>query len=290
MTKDIQLIELYCTVCHHYNGTLAAEAQRLSNNFRPEFTDEECITTYLFGIAEGKFGVRETYNFIKEYWADWFPKMPSYQNYNRRTNLLAESFQTLYALLISEAGSETDILTHLIDSMPIIVANNKRSGSAKTASELCDKGNCASKGMYYYGVKLHVLGQSQHHLLPKVRMALVTSASENDITVAKEWLADVHNLDLFADKAYASEPWAKELDERGVTLFTPIKLKKGQDSLDSWDRLFSSAVSSVRQAIESFFSWIQAKTRIQSASRVRSSNGLIAFIFARLASLAFFNS
>lgn len=290
MTKDIQLIELYCTVCHHYNSTLAAEAQRLSNNFRPEFTDEECITTYLFGIAEGKFGVQETYNFIKEYWPDWFPKMPSYQNYNRRINLLAESFQTLYALLISEKETETDIVTHLIDSMPIILANNKRSGSAKVAPELCDKGYCASKGMYYYGVKLHVLGQTRHHILPNVRMALVTSASENDITVAKEWLSDVHNLDLFADKAYASESWAKELAERGVTLFTPVKLKKGQTFLDSWDKLFSSAVSSVRQAIESFFSWIQSKTRIQSASRVRSSNGLISFIFARLASLAFFNS
>jgi transposase len=144
--------------------------------------------------------------------------------------------------------------------------------------------------MYYYGVKLHILGQKQHQALPNVRMALVTSASENDLTVAKEWLADTHNLDLFADKAYASEPWAKELAQRGVTLFTPIKLKKGQEYLDSWDKLFSSAVSSVRQAIESFFSWIQAKTRIQSASRVRSTNGLIAFIFARLASLAFFNS
>jgi hypothetical protein len=289
MTKDIQVIALYCTVCHHYNSTLAAEAQRLSNNFRPEFTDEECITTYLFGIAEGKFSVREIYDFIKAYWPDWFPKMPCYQNYNRRINLLAESFQTLYGLLVSQNGTESEILSHLIDSMPVIVANSKRSGSAKAAPELCDKGYCASKGMYYYGVKLHILGQKQYQALPNVRMALVTSASENDLTVAKEWLAEAHNLDLFADKAYASEPWAKELALRGVTLFTPVKLKKGQEYLDSWDKLFSSAVSSVRQAIESFFSWIQIKTHIQSASRVRSTNGLIAFIFARLASLAFFN-
>jgi hypothetical protein len=290
MTKDFQLIKLYCTVCHHYNTTLAAEAQRLSNNFRPKFTVEECITTYLFGIAAGKFSVRATYDFIKEYWADWFPAMPRYQNYNRRINLLAESFQTLYGLLITDSGTEIGNLTHLLDSMPVIVANSKRSSTAKVASELCDKGYCASKGMYYYGVKLHVLGQKQYQALPSARMVLVTSASENDITVAKEWLSKVKGFELYADKAYASELWAIELAERGVTLFTPIKLKKGQEYLDSWDKLFSSAVSRARQAIESFFSWIQAKTHIQSASCVRSASGLIAFIFARLASLAFFNS
>lgn len=293
MTKNLQLIELYCTVCHHYNSTLVAEAQRLSNNFRPEFTDEECITTYLFGIAEGKFEVRKAYDFIKEYWKDWFPTLPSYQNYNRRINQLAGSFKTLYCLLISNKAAESgisEILSHLLDSMPVMVANSKRSGSAKTASDLCDKGYCASKGLYYYGVKLHVLGQKQYQALPNVRMALVTPASENDITVAKQWLADVHDIEIYADKAYASEPWAKKLAERGVTLFTPVKLKKGQEYLDSWDKLLSSAVSSTRQAIESFFNWIQSKTQIQSASRVRSTNGLIAFIFARLASLAFFYS
>ncbi len=290
MTKDIKLIELYCTVCHHYNNILAAEAQRLSNNYRPEFTDEECITTYLFGIAEGNFSVKAVYRFISGYWSGWFPKLPSYQNYIRRINLLAGAFQTLYGLLIRDKGADSQILSHLIDSMPIVVANQKRAKGAKTAKELCDKGYCASKGMYYYGVKLHVLGQKQYQALPKVSMMCVTPASKNDLSVAKEMLADVRDIDLFADKAYASEPWAVELSERCVTLFTPVKLKKGQAFLDSWDKLFSSAVSGARQAIESFFNWIQQKTNIQSASSVRSANGLLAFIFARLASLAFFYS
>ena len=39
--------------------------QRLSNNFRPKFTDEECMTIYLFGIAEGKFELKAIYEFIK---------------------------------------------------------------------------------------------------------------------------------------------------------------------------------------------------------------------------------
>ena len=290
MTKKENLICLYCTVCHHYRNTLVALAQRLSNNFRPKFTDEECLTAYIFGIKEGKFDVKAIYDFIKDYWHGWFPDLPAYQNFNRRINYLASAFQVLSGLLLSDKAIDETILSHLVDSFPIIVAGAKRSGSAKAAKGLCQKGYCASKGMYYYGVKLHVLGQKQYKALPKTRAVLVTPASESDITVAKEWLEEIANMDIFADKAYADAIWAAQLRESGVRLYTPVKLKKGQVFLDSADSHFSQAVSRARQAIESFFNWIQQKTQIQFASKVRSENGLIAFIFARLASLAFFYS
>jgi hypothetical protein len=288
--KETLLIDLYCTVCRHYNSTLVALAQSLSNNFRPKFTDEECLTAYIFGIREGKFDVKAIYIFIQNYWRGWFPDLPAYQNFNRRITRLAEAFQVLSGLLLSDKVIDETILSHLMDSFPIIVANSKRSGSAKAAKGLCRKGYCASKGMYYYGVKLHVLGQKQYGALPKTRMALVTPASENDITVAKEWLEDIANMDLFADKAYADATWAAHLREKNVHIYTPVKLKMRQAFLDSADALYSEAVSRARQAIESFFNWIQQKTQIQFASKVRSVNGLIAFIFARLASLAFFYS
>ena len=287
--KETLLINLYCTVCHHYRNTLAAEAQRLSNNFLPKFTDEECITIYLFGIHEGKFDVKAIYTFIKEYWNSWFPALPAYQNFNRRINYLASSIRVLSGLLGDNSNGEPT-WSHLLDSLPVIIAGPKRSGSAKVAKGLCQKGYCASKGIYYYGVKLHVLGQKQYKTLPKAYMTAVTSAAANDITVAKEWLEDIRNMDIFADKAYADATWAQCLRERNVQLYTPVKLKKGQEFLDSADALFSQAVSRARQAIESFFNWIQQKTQIQFASKVRSENGLIAFIFARLASLAFFYS
>ena len=44
------LVKLYCAVCDN-SSTIEAEMQRQSNNFRPEFTDEECITVYLWGIS-----------------------------------------------------------------------------------------------------------------------------------------------------------------------------------------------------------------------------------------------
>lgn len=262
----------------------------MSNNFRPKFTDEECISIYLFGIAEGKLDVKAIYRFICDYWADWFPHLPRYQNFNRRINYLAPAFQTLYCLLLSDDDDGVCNIDHLLDSMPIVVANQSRSNSANTANELCDKGYCSSKKMYYYGVKLHALGQKQHKTLPKMRKVCITPASENDITVAKEWLMGVRNIDIYADKMYADKGWKQQLCEFNIRIFTPIKLAKGQGVLGAADVLFSRAVSEVRQALESFFNWIQQKTHIQAASKVRSNSGLISFIFARLAALAFLYS
>ena len=42
-------------------------------------------------------------------------------------------------------------------------------------------------------------------------------------------------------------------------------------------------ISALRQPIEVFFNWLQAKTHIQSASHVRSCAGLLFHIFSSLA-------
>ncbi len=72
-----------------------------------------------------------------------------------------------------------------------------------------------------------------------------------------------------------------------MLLHTPIKKQKGQKLLDSADRLLSSAISSIRQPIESFFHWLEEKTSIQMASKVRSYHGLMVHVFGRIAA-AFF--
>jgi hypothetical protein len=64
---------------------------------------------------------------------------------------------------------------------------------------------------------------------------------------------------------------------------TPVKKKKGQKTLPAADKLYSEAVSRMRQPIESLFSWIDEKTGIQRASKVRSYQGLVAGVFGRLA-------
>jgi hypothetical protein len=290
MNKKDQLIQLYCDICQYYNSTLIIYAQRQSNNYCPKFTDEECITIYIHGILEQKFTVKAIYDFIREYYEGWFPNMPSYKAFNKRICYLSEAITMLANCVIKELGSKAaeEIRTHIIDSMPVVVANSKRSSGAKVAPEMCDKGYCDSKKMFYYGVKIHALGESRYETIPTPKLVSVTKASEHDLKEGKALIEDVYGIDLIADKAYIDEAWEKEMKEKNnITVLTPVKLKKGQAYLESADKYKSSGVSRVRQPIESFFNWLQEKTQIQRASKVRSEEGLTSFIYARIASVCF---
>ncbi len=76
-------------------------------------------------------------------------------------------------------------------------------------------------------------------------------------------------------------------------MLTPIKGIKGQtEEIKQRDKafndLFSCAVSKVRQPIESFFNWLNEKTKIQRAMKVRSTAGLLIHLFGKM-SIAFVN-
>ena len=71
-------------------------------------------------------------------------------------------------------------------------------------------------------------------------------------------------------------------------IYTPVKLVKGESIQirqfkHAADKLFSTAVSRLRQPIESLFNWLIEKTDIQRASKVRSAKGLTVHVFGRIA-------
>jgi hypothetical protein len=141
-------------------------------------------------------------------------------------------------------------------------------------------GYCVTKKLHYYGVKLHILAGYKQGSLPIPSYVGLTEAGMADLK-AYEYILPVlqdQKINIFADKAYQVQDKA-ELRTGSLTLYTPVKKKKGQ--------LFSTAVSRIRQPIESLFNWLEEKTNIQIASKVISYNGLMIHVFGKLAS-AFF--
>ena len=71
-----------------------------------------------------------------------------------------------------------------------------------------------------------------------------------------------------------------------------MKKQKGQKYLEPQDQWLSTAVSRIRQPIETLFGWIEEKTGIACASlpagKVRSYNGLMVHVFGKLAAAMFF--
>ena len=77
-------------ICDVHKSSLRFHCQRFSNNSNPEFTDEEVLTIYLFcGYCQRYFNIKEIHTFAKEYLSSWFPKLPSYQTFCVRLNMLS---------------------------------------------------------------------------------------------------------------------------------------------------------------------------------------------------------
>jgi len=290
---QLQLIALYEYVCQCYDTHPDLHTHRRSNNYCPDFTDQELMTIYLFGLIEQRFTLKQTHKYIGNHWAGWFPKLPSYQAVNNRINAISDHFLPLIEGLVGQLRrmpALTDV--RLTDSLPIILS--KRPICARVATDLADRGFCATKNLYYHGLKLHLIAVDRLHQMPLPDRFQFTKASVNDLTALRAELPYLPPGCLVGDKAYGSLPLREQLEaDQQLSLCTPVKLKKGQKRLDSADKGYSIYVSRMRQPIESLFNWLIEKTQIQSGSKIRSEKGAFVHCLGRLAAglyIMLFNS
>jgi hypothetical protein len=138
--KALKLIAIYLYICKLHNEELQHLCQRYTNNDKPDFTDQEIMTLYLFSVQEEqRFSISQVYAFANNYLRSWFPGLPSYKAFNNRLNRLSEAFKAIAAHSLSTfIPSECDPDVSLLDSMPIITCSGKR--NAKVATEITDKG------------------------------------------------------------------------------------------------------------------------------------------------------
>lgn len=250
-----QLISVYLMICKEYEKKLCGYIVRLSNYSDMSFSDEEVMTIYLFGIMSKYKDVKDIYTYTSRHLSEWFPSLPSYEGYVQRLNKLWPSFKGLVEILLRDLPIKANQdLPALMDSFPIILAQQGRRFKACVAQEIASpNGYCASKKLHYYGVKLHVVGQYETGSLPLPIGLSLTDAGTADVKVLDDMEQDFpEGLRLFGDKAYqkANQPIA---NKGRFILYTPVKKQKGQEMLDAADRLLSTAISKVRQPIESFF-------------------------------------
>ena len=262
-------------ICDIYQSSLKFYCQRFSNNATPIFTDQELLTVYLFCRAYQRyFSIKEIHTFTKEYLLSWFPNLPSYQTFNYRLNLMSEAInEPVKHLITFFKPTDSDSMTSLIDSMPIITCAGKNQ-TGKVATEITTKGYCSTKNMYYFGPTLHTLAFRRQGAIPFPAMMILLSAGENDLAVLKREAADsLINRNIFADKIYSDFSfWANKQQEQGGTMLTPVKAIKAEDSIITQREkagrdLFSTAVSKARQPIESFFKWLNEKTKYSKSDQ-----------------------
>ena len=199
-----------------------------------------------------------------------------------RLNSLAPAFELLVDTLLQRAHPQlAGADDRVIDSLPVILARSSRATNARVAREIADKTFCASKNLWYHGVKLHVQAVRRCRLLPLPEALLDRSFMSRPHGFGQMNLR-LGNCALFADKAYACQDTKADFDKAGTALATPTKKEKHQP-LEQTDSLWSRFVSSMRQPVESLFNWVIEKTGIQNAAKVRSTDGLFVHCYGKLA-------
>lgn len=298
--KELELIQLYFYLCECNNTIPGFYRQRFSPNSSPKnekITDVELLTIYFYCRRyEDKHLKSTIYDYANRYLRSWFPNLPAYANFNTRLNNLGDTLIVLVdAILIDLQNSTRQYIREhvsLIDSLPIMLCSGKRSG--KVAPELSNKSYCSTKGVYYFGVKLHTIAFSRKHQVPLPEFLGITPAADNDLEAVRHILPQLVNRHIFADKAYAVKGLNDELFQQfNTALCTPVKLVKGESEgtrqfKKAADQAFSTAVSILRQPIESFFNWLIEKSNIQRAAKVRATKGLIAHVFGAIAAALLF--
>jgi hypothetical protein len=279
---EIQLIQLYVLVCHVYDTRSETCFQRLSNNSKPAFTDHEIVTIYIFGHLQGVFEKKAIHKLIDNYWRHFFPNLPAYQTFVARLNLLEPTFQAiggyLQELLAEHRQPEID---HLVDSVPVMLAQGGHAYTARVAREVADVGYCASKRTYFHGVRLHTIAQRRNARLPLPAHIWLREGSVHDVESIRHQAIHLPDSSLIGDKAYLDPTFQAMLEHQQTTLYAPRKKPKGKE-LSKAEKYYNRLVSRLRQPIESFFNWLIDKTDIQRAGTVRSTDGLMLHCWGKL--------
>jgi hypothetical protein len=158
--------------------------------------------------------------------------------------------------------------------------------TARIAREVADVGYCSAKKTYFHSVRLHVIAERRFGRLPNPTQIWLAQASAHDLTAAKEQHLELLDTTLIADLAYPEPEFEQSLNQQNTRLLVGHKKPKGKD-LTKLEKYHNRLISKFRQLIESLFNWINEKTNIQTASKVRSADGLLLHCWGKLA-VAFF--
>jgi len=286
-----QLITVYLTSCKFFSQLSPYIFLKISPNSNPSFTDEETVTIYIFGILNELKNIKSIFKFTKNFLSEWFPNLPSYDGFLFRLNNLNHLFPELSKFLLQnkkfKLNSNSNKPYVLIDSLPIILAKGFRAHKCNTAKEISSIGFCSSKNLFYFGLKLHLTALFKNKRLASPVSMKITRAATHDLTAVKNDLLNLNHSELFADRAYCDQFTKQKLAKKNSNLHTPIKLSRSKKTLSYDEKVYSKSVSSIRQSIEILFNWLIESSGIQTASKVRSTKGLLVHVFGRFSACLF---
>ncbi|HEL2353351.1 TPA: IS982 family transposase [Streptococcus suis] len=227
-------------ICHHFYHNYCPDSFKYRRNVGLVKVSDESILVLL--LLQAELGITSQRHFYSI--GHLFPcgQLLERSRFNRRSKQLIWLVQ-----LIRKAMSEmlpSDKLA-IIDSFPLPLCQPVRNHRVTIFKGLADIGYNASKHLWFYGFKVHMLMTLSGYILNYV----VTPASVHDIKVVYELLEGCKQSVILGDLGYLSSELKKDLEQEGYHLWAPFrKNMTGSEEHNNWK------VMAMRRTIETCFS------------------------------------
>ncbi|AGL48467.1 IS982 family transposase [Streptococcus suis] len=227
-------------ICHHFYQNYCPDSFKHRRNVGLAKVSDESILVLLLLQAELSMTSQRHFYTI----CPLFPcgRLLERSSFNRRSKQLIWLVQ-----LIRKAKSEllpSDKLA-IIDSFPLPLCHPIRNQRVAIFKGVADIGYNASKHLWFYGFKVHMLVTLSGYILNYV----VTPASVHDIKVVYELLEGCKQSVILGDLGYLSSELKKDLEQEGYHLWTPFRQNMtGAEEQNNWKAM------AMRRTIETRFS------------------------------------
>jgi Transposase DDE domain len=214
------IIAVYCLVDDAYRAFLQCERGGKPLRRRgpaPKLSDSEVITMLIVGEFLGFDTDEDIHRYFRQHWGTLFRKIPDRTTFLRQAANLWVVIAHIQHALARHLGAFDDDC-HIIDGLPMTVANINRAKRTKSFRGEATVGYCASKKHYFYGFH----GTLLISLSGIITGFTVTAANVDERDAAWDVLDEVMGL-LLGDKGYISRFFQSLLQERGVRLWTPVR-------------------------------------------------------------------
>lgn len=243
---------------------------------KPEMSDSEIMTLALIMDYLPFPGETQFIGFIRANYGQWFPKLLSQSQFNRRLRKLGQMIEILRRKWVQQLGGE-NATSFVIDTKPIPVMGYRRSKRHSDFHGSADYGYCAARKMKYFGYKLVMLST-----LKGVPVAYeLVSANTDERQSVEGILETVRNCDIYGDKGFIGQDWQQQItSSTGNRLWTIHRQNQNHQSSSNLKRL----ISRVRQRIEGVFHEIQNTGRNPERLLNKTVRGLAVHMTAKIAS------
>ena len=201
------------TICHRLYHDYCPIPLKHRHSVALSKVSDESILVLL--VLQAELGIKSQRNFYRI--CQLFPcgQLLEKSRFNRRSRQLIWLVQLIRQAMNNQLSLNA---IAIIDSFPLTLCQPIRNYIVTVFEELADIGYNASKQLWFYGFKLHIVIALSGCILNYV----VTSASVHDIRVVDEQLEGCQQSVILADLGYLSQELKDRLEQKGYHLWTPL--------------------------------------------------------------------